>query len=112
MSAQRILALYRLVFAVLIATGSLQTVLAGHHAGLTALGACELIAALALLWPRTRLPAAGVLLFIFALAQLHAALDHQWPTHLAQYAASTILIIALERTLERAPATQQRYDHA
>jgi hypothetical protein len=102
MSPLRLLALYRLAFVALLTLASVQTLLAGHEGGhdTALLALLEIAAALALLWPRAQLAAAAVLLGVFAVAQLWSVRAGHWPTHLAQYAASTLLIVSLGRALK------------
>lgn len=63
----------------------------------------EIGGAAALLWRPTRLAGACTLLAVFMLAQVLSALQHQWPTQFLQYAASTLVILALARALEATP---------
>jgi hypothetical protein len=105
-SALRILEIYRASFIALLVFASAATVLAGHESGshIVPLAAAEIVGALALLSRRTRLAGACVLLAVFALAQLLSALAGYWPTQFLQYAASTLLILALGRALTKAPS--------
>ena len=100
MSAARLLALYRLVFSVLIIAASVQTLLAAHgdHAVLL-LAATEIAGALILCWRRAQWLGAGLLLIVFGCAQLVSALHGEWPTRFLQYAASALLIVTMDRTL-------------
>ncbi len=109
MSAARILGLYRVVFVALLSVASLQTIMVGREGGhiVAPLAASEIAAALALLWRPTRLLGACVLLGVFAVAQVLAALQGEWPTRFLQYAASTLLIVTLDRAV-RTPRPQQR----
>lgn len=99
MSATRLLALYRITFVALLVLACVQTLLSEHEGGheVVLLAGIEIVAALALLWPRTRLAGACVLLGVFAIAQYWSALAGRWPTHFLQYAASVLLIVTLER---------------
>jgi hypothetical protein len=98
-SAARILTAYRTAFVALILAASVQALLAGHEGrhNIVPLAAAEIVGAAALLWRRTQLPGACVLLGVFAVAQVLAALQGHWPTQFLQYAASTIFIVALDR---------------
>jgi hypothetical protein len=100
MSTASILTLYRAIFVALLSLASLQALLVGREGGhnIVLLAAAEIAAALALLWRPTQVIAACVLLGIFAVAQVLSALKGQWPTQFLQYAASTLLIVALGRT--------------
>jgi hypothetical protein len=81
MSAARILTLYRAIFVALLSLASLQALL---------------------LWRPTQVVGACVLLGIFAVAQVLSALEGQWPTRFLQYAASTLLIVAMGRAIRSA----------
>ena len=100
MSALRILAVYRLLFSALITVSSVQTLLAAHgeHA-VTLLAGTEIAAALLLCWHRTQWLGAGVLLIVFACAQLLSALQGEWPPRFLLYAASALLIVTMDRAL-------------
>lgn len=102
MSAARMLAVYRAIFVTLIVVASLQALLADHGGAhhIVPLAAAEIAGAVALFWRRTQLPGACLLLAIFALVQVRSALDGRWPTQFLQYAASTVLIIAMGRVIE------------
>jgi hypothetical protein len=101
MSPARVLLAYRLIFCGLIVTASAQTLLTepAHHA--TLLAAAEIAGALLLLWRRTQGAGAILLLLVFAAAQIMAAGEGEYPTRFLQYAASTLLIVALSRALPR-----------
>jgi hypothetical protein len=103
-SALRILAIYRASFVALLVFASAQALLAAHESGshIVPLAATEVAGALALLSRRTRLAGACVLLAVFAFAQVLSALDGHWPTQFLQYAASTLLILALGSALTEA----------
>jgi hypothetical protein len=104
MSAVRVLAVYRLIFAALIIIASMQTLLAAHaqdHA-LLLLAASEIAGALILMWRRTQWLGACLLLIVFASAQVMSALHGEWPTRFLLYAASALLIVAMDRALVRA----------
>ena len=100
MSAWRVLAAYRLIFSALIIVASIQTLLAAHgdHAVVLLAGA-EIAGALLLSWGRTQWPGAGLLLSVFACAQLLSALHGEWPTRFLLYAASALLIVTMQRAL-------------
>jgi hypothetical protein len=100
-SAARVLAGYRLIFAALIVIASLQTLLAAQpdsHAVMP-LAAAEIAGALILLWRRTQWLGACLLLGVFAAAQVMSVLAGEWPTRFLQYALSTLLIVMLDRAL-------------
>lgn len=102
MSAGQLLAGYRGVFSTLIVVASIQTLLAapGHHVVL--LPAAEIAGALLLLWRRAQWIGAALLLAVFAGAQAISAAEGRYPTHFLQYAASTVLILLLDRAGARA----------
>jgi hypothetical protein len=101
MSAARILSIYRALFVALLVVASIQALLAGHEGGhnIVPLAAAEIAGAVALLWRRSRPAGACVLLGVFACAQVLSALGGRWPTQFLQYAASTVLIIAMGRAI-------------
>jgi hypothetical protein len=109
MSAARILAAYRAAFVALILAASVQALLAGHEGGhnIVMLAAAEIVGAAALLWRRTQLPGACLLLGVFAVAQVLSALAGRWPTQFLQYAASTVFIVAMGRALKVDAARHQ-----
>jgi hypothetical protein len=99
-SALRVLAVYRLIFSALITLASAQTLLAARgDPSLVLLAGTEIAGALMLGWRRTQWPGAGLLLVVFAGAQLLSAMQGEWPTRFLLYAASAILIVTLDRTL-------------
>ncbi len=104
MRAEAVLRVYRACFVALLMLASVQTALLGHEGGhaVAALAMAEMAGALALLWPRTQIAGACVLLAVFALAQVLSARSGHWPTQFLQYAASTLLIVVMGRAL-RAP---------
>jgi len=108
MSAARILAAYRGIFGTLIVVASIQTLVAApaHHVALPA--AVEIAAALMLMWRRTQWVGAAVLLLVFAGAQVLSAIEGEYPTRFLQYAASTLLIVLLDRTLWQAETAASR----
>jgi len=99
-SALRTLAAYRLIFSALLTVASVQTLLAarGDHAVLL-LAATEIAGALILCWRRAQWLGAGVLLLVFACAQVLSALQGVWPTRFLLYAASALLIVTMDRAL-------------
>src|SRR5207302_3679426 len=82
--------------------GSIQTLVAApaHHVAL--LAAVEIAGALMLMWRRTQWVGASVLLLVFAGAQVLSAVGGEYPTRFLQCAASTLLIVLLDRTLAQA----------
>jgi hypothetical protein len=104
MSPGRILALYRCAFGALIIIASLQAVIAGREAAhhILPLATAEILGALLLMWRRTQGAGACLLLGVLICAQALSVRDGKWPTHFLQYAASTILIVALDRSIRRA----------
>jgi hypothetical protein len=102
MSAARILAAYRVIFSTLIVVASLQTLAAhsAHHVLL--LAAVEIAGALMLVWRRTQWVGAALLVVVFASAQVMSAVEGDYPTRFLQFAASTLLIVLLDRTLSLA----------
>ena len=104
MSAARILAAYRLVFVSVLSGASLQALFLGHEGGhnIVWLAGAEIAGALALLWRPTQLAGAAVLLCVFAVAQVLSGQAGRWPTQYLQYAASTLLIVAMSRSLHGA----------
>ena len=97
MSTTSLVRMYRYVFAGLLLIATIQTLLVEHDA--IALAAIEIVAILLFLWRRTELFGAGLLLAVFAFAQALTVAHGQWPTHLLQYAATTIFIVLLDRSL-------------
>jgi hypothetical protein len=109
-SATRLLASYRLIFGALIIIASGQTLLAAQPArhGVMLLAGVEIAGALILMWRRTQWLGACLLLGVFGVAQVMSAMAGEWPTRFAQYAVSTLLIVALDRALRAATPSQQR----
>lgn len=95
------LAAYRLVFAGLLLIACAQELLGAHAHSLhaTVLALAELVGALMLLSRRTLRVGAGLLLVVFAAGIVISSIQHSWPTHFLQYAASTALIVLLDRAL-------------
>ena len=102
MSAARILAAYRVIFCALIVVASVQTLaeVPAHHVVL--LAATEIAGALLLTWRRAQWAGAAALLVAFGTAEVMSALAGEYPARFLQYAASTILIVLLDRALMRA----------
>jgi hypothetical protein len=100
------LGLYRRTFCLLLVIASVQT-LATEHAvpHVVPLATLEILGALLLLGRRTQRAGLALLLLTFAGAQLLAALSGAWPTRFAQYAASALLIVLLDRAAAGAGAT-------
>jgi hypothetical protein len=94
-----ILTTYRLVFSVLIVVASMQTLLGApaHHVIL--LPAAEVLGALLLLWRRAQWLGLSLLLGVFSCAQLISAAAGSYPTQFAQYAASALFIVSMDRVL-------------
>ena len=103
MSAVRILAVYRLIFSALIIVASAQALLAaqGDHAVMLLAGT-EIAGALILCWRRMQWLGAGLLLVVFAGAQLISAMHGEWPIRFLLYAASALLIVTMDRALAAA----------
>jgi len=101
MSSGRVVAIYRFAFGALIIIASLQAIIAGrehaHH--IVPLATAEIVGALMLMWRRTQEAGACLLLGVLICAQAISFLDGKWPMHFLQYAASTILIVALDRSI-------------
>jgi hypothetical protein len=91
-----------LVFSSLIVVASVQTLLPAPARPIALLAAVEIAGALLLLARRTQWVGAPLLLAVFACAQVISAAAGDYPTRFAQYAASTVLIVMLDRRL--APA--------
>jgi hypothetical protein len=103
-SARRALAVYRLIFSTLIAIASLQALLAAQqHHPVVLLAGSEIAGALMLGWRRTQWLGAGLLLVVFACAQLMSALQGEWPTRFLQYVASALFIVTMDRALAATP---------
>ena len=101
MSVARILATYRVIFCALIVVASIQTLAAEPAQPVVLLASAEIVGALMLTWPRAQWVGAAVLLLVFAGAQVMSAVEGDYPTRFVQFAASTILIVLLDRTLSR-----------
>jgi hypothetical protein len=103
MSAPQILAAYRLMFSALIVVASVQTLLEAPAHHLMLLAVAEIAGAALLLWRQAQWLGASLLLVVFAGAQLMAAAEGDYPTRFVQFAASTLLIVLLDRALRRRP---------
>jgi hypothetical protein len=101
MSAARILAAYRVIFSTLIVLASVQTLIAERSHHIVLLAAAEIAGALMLMWRRTQWVGAAALLAVFAGAQLISAIEGDYPTRFLQYAASTVLVVMMDRALAR-----------
>jgi hypothetical protein len=103
-SPRPILAGYRLIFTALIVVASVRTLVTphagGHHA--LVLATLEIAGALMLNWHRLQWVGAILLLGVFASAQVISAFGGTYPTQFLQYAASTLLIVLLDRALTSA----------
>ena len=99
MSAARILTAYRVIFCALIVVASIQTLAVSHPHHTVPLAVAEIAGALMLLWRKTQWVGAAVLLIVFAAAQVLSAVGGEHPTRFVQYAASTLLIVLLDRRL-------------
>ena len=100
MSAARALGVYRLIFSALISVASLQTLLAAQgDRAVMLLAGIEIGGALILCWRRTQWLGAGILLVVFAGAQLMSIVHGEWPTRFLLYGASALLIVTMDRAL-------------
>ena len=101
MTPARLLLLYRGTFVALLVIASVQTLAGEGRASLpvAALASVEIGAALLLLWQRSQVAGMILLLVVFAVAQTVTAMMGQLQTHFLQFAASTILIVSLDRAL-------------
>jgi hypothetical protein len=110
MSTERILMLYRLTFASLIVVSSVQTIFmaadGGHGHHIIVLATAEIAGATTLAWRRTQLIGAGLLLLVFATAQVLSAAMGEWSTRFLLYAASTLVIVLLDGRIS-APAANR-----
>jgi hypothetical protein len=101
-SAARILFAYRVIFGALIVVASIQSLAGRHPHHAVPLAVVEIAGALLLLWRRTQWIGAAALLVVLAAAQVLSAVDGEYPTRFLQYAASTLLIVLLDRRLSAA----------
>ena len=97
MIATRALTIYRYVFSALLIVASFRTLAHAHGGHASVLASAEIVGALLVLWRQSEIVGAGVLLVVFAAAQVFSALEGSWPTRYAQYAASVISIVLLSR---------------
>jgi hypothetical protein len=98
-SAARILFAYRVIFCALLVMASIQTLAGRHPHHAVPLAVVEIAAALLLLWRRTQWIGAAALLVVLAAAQILSAVEGEYATRFVQYAASTLLIVLLDRRL-------------
>jgi hypothetical protein len=101
-SAARILAAYRAMFSTLIVVASAQTLIAERSQHIVPLATAEIAGALLLMWRRAQWVGAALLLAVFACAQVISAIEGDYPTRFLQFAASTVLIVMMDRALSRA----------
>ena len=100
MSALRTLTVYRLIFSAPITVASMQTLLTARgDPAVMLLAGIEIAGALILCWRRTQWLGAGLLLIVFACAQVLSAMQGEWPTRFLLYAASALLIVTMDRAL-------------
>ncbi len=98
MSARALLGLYRGTFCLLLVVACVQTLVTQQAVPhVLALASAEILGALLLLGRRTQLIGLALLLLSFVGAQVLAALQGAWPTRFAQFAASALLIVLLDR---------------
>jgi|SRR5579871_1656972 len=108
MSTSRALLVFRTVFVAFIVFASARALLvvdafanSAHIARphLIALACVEILAAIALLWERTELAAAGVLLLVFGTAAVLDATAGDIPIRYAYYSATALFVVFLRRRL-------------
>ena len=100
MSALRTLTVYRVIFSALLTVASVQTLLAARgDRAVMLLAGTEIAGALILCWRRAQWLGAGLLLTVFACAQVFSAMQGEWPTRFLLYAASALLIVTMDRAL-------------
>ena len=102
MSAARILAAYRAMFSTLLVVASVQTLIAERSQHIVPLATAEIAGALLLMWRRAQWVGAALLLAVFAGAQVISAIEGDYPTRFLQFAASTVLVVMMDRALSRA----------
>jgi hypothetical protein len=95
----RALALYRLSFCGLIIVASIVTLASDHADHAHLLAGPEIVGASLLLWRRSEIAGACILLLVFATAETFSALNGQWTTHFLHYAASVMFIVFVSRSL-------------
>ncbi len=86
-----------MIFCALIAVASIQTLAERLPHRVVLLAVLEIAAALMLLWRRTQWVGAAAPLVVLAAAQILSALQGEYPMRFMQYAASTLLIVLLDR---------------
>ena len=100
MSPLRTLTAYRVIFSALLTVASVQTLLAARgDRAVMLLAGTEIAGALILCWRRAQWLGAGLLLIVFACAQVFSAMHGEWPTRFLLYAASALLIVTMDRAL-------------
>jgi hypothetical protein len=101
MNALRVLTVYRWTFITLIVAASLAAIPAhGIHARhALVLAPAEIAGALLLGMRHTQRLGAALLLLALLAAQILAAQQGIWTTHLLQYSASCVFIVLLDRAL-------------
>ncbi len=98
MSARTLLVVYRLVLATLLTISSVMTLASTEHEA-TVLAGVEIAGALAFTWRRTQYLGAAALLGVFTVAEGLSISHGRLPTHLLQYAAAVMFVVAMERRL-------------
>lgn len=103
MTPMRLLLIYRWTFAGLIVIASVETLMTEGRASLpiAVLASVEIVAALLFVWRRSQVAGMIALLVAFAVAQAITMMMGQLQTHFLQYAASTVLVVSLDRALAR-----------
>ena len=100
MSPLRTLTAYRVIFSALLTVASVQTLLAARgDRAVMLLAGTEIAGALILCWRRAQWLGAGLLLIVFACAQVFSAMHGEWPTRFLLYAARALLIVTMDRAL-------------
>ncbi len=105
MSAITWLELYRWLFIGLLCFSSTQTIVAAHnldgHAGIhqIALGSVEIVGAILFLFRRTQVMGAGILILIFAVATILAAMMEELTGRFLFYAGTVAYILLTDRRL-------------
>jgi len=88
------------IFSALLTVASVQTLLAARgDRAVMLLAGTEIAGALILCWRRAQWLGAGLLLIVFACAQVFSAMHGEWPTRFLLYAASALLIVTMDRAL-------------
>ena len=85
----------------MIVIASARAFMLGHEGAhdIRPLVAAEIAGALMLGWRTTQLVGAGLLILIFAGAQIISVVQGSWQIHFLQYACSAICIVMLDRAL-------------